>query len=97
MVGRCRLLGFGVHPLFDCVFFTSPCASWLSLVSGRSLVLLQTLWGSPWARFVDGTTQSGVFHLALPLVPLGSKNTSHGATSPSPDAVKEPVGYRKPL
>ncbi|KAF2988074.1 hypothetical protein EK904_005450 [Melospiza melodia maxima] len=40
---------------------------------------------------------SGVFHLALPLALLGHKNTSHGATSLCPDAIKEPAGHKEPL
>lgn len=46
---------------------------------------------------MDGTTHSGVFHLALPLALLGHKNTSHGATFPCPDAMKEPGGHKEPL
>lgn len=98
MVARCHWLGFGVHPLFDCVFFICHVQVGSSLVSGRSLVSLQTLfWGSWRARFEDGTTHSGVFHLALPLSLLGHKNTSHGVTSPCPDAIKEPAGHKELL
>lgn len=91
------LLGFGVHPLFDCVCFISPCASWL-LVSVRRVpgVSADPL-GVPVARLVDGTTHTGVLHLALPLALLGHKNTAPGATSPCPDAVTEPTGHTEPL
>lgn len=60
-------------------------------------MLLQTLRGSQWARFVDGTTHSGFFQLTLPFALLGHKNTSRGATSPCPAAIKELAGHKEPL
>lgn len=70
VVGRCRCLGFGVHPPFDdgCLFSSFPHLQvGFSLVSSRSLVLLQPLGGPGRLCLGGGSTQSGVLHLAPPL------------------------------